>query len=75
MQAEAEAAAKERARCEYPFTSESFEEAWPAIHAQLAAEEIARKRNRVASAREILQMSERGSVGGYSSPTFGPIAR
>jgi hypothetical protein len=73
--AQGKAAAKEKARREYPFPDASFEEAWLAIRVQLAAEEIARKRNRVASAREIMQMAQRGSVGGYSPPTFGPIDR
>jgi hypothetical protein len=71
---ELEAAAKERARREYPFTAESFEEAWPTIRATLAAQEAARCRANIAMPRDYMS----GGIGGgrtEPSSTFGPIDR
>ena len=76
MAEKAEAEAKERARAEYPFSDESFEQAWPTIRAALAAAEIAAKRARLAHPSGYMH----GLTGGHGdaiepSPTFGPVDR
>ena|SRR5215208_1618736 len=63
LAAEREAAAKERARRDYPFSAESFEAAWPAIRAAMAAEEMIAARKRVADPRSYMN-----GLQGYASP-------
>jgi|SRR5215208_4732943 len=68
MRRDAEAALKERARREYPFSDEAFEADWSRIRTELAVKEIAERRNRTASPRDYAH----GVPGGFTTP-LGPI--